>query len=308
MTGSSEGSIIRILRDKLGICGPLEDVESYRFGSRRFVIATDTLVESTDMPPGMRLADAARKSVAACVSDFVVKGVRPRFGTISVVLPRGMPKRGVAEIGTGLKSASTEFGIKILGGDVSEGAEIAITATLCGVAGRMPARRGAGTGDGIFVTGNFGHAAAGLHLMLASRAGRARYAKAFARPRPGIEFGVRAGRYLSSSMDSSDGLARTLNEMARQGRRRFQITNMPQDRGLEWVAGDLGISASEMILYGGEEYEMVFTVPQSRIRRVTGIAERCGTKLTHIGVVEGGSGVFLPDGSKVEDRGWSHFG
>lgn len=307
MTILSEDAIIQTMRNALSISTAPEDVESYRWGSKRIIIATDTLVEGTDVPPGMRLADVARKSIVACVSDFTAKGVRPRCGTISLVLPRTASKRQVREIKNGFRTASMEFGIRMLGGDVNEGDQIAITATLCGVADKMVARRGARVGDGIFVTGNFGHAAAGLRLLLHTKTRRGRYVDAFARPRPGLAFGISAGPHLSSSMDSSDGLAKTLHEMSRQSGKKFQITGLPRDDRLDNAARGLGVRAEELVLFGGEEYETVFTVPQKNIARITGISRRCGTKITRIGVVQRGNGVYLPDGRRVDNRGWSHF-
>ena len=61
-----------------------EDVESFKIGKKHLIVKVDTLVESTDLPPGMELVDAARKSIVSCVSDFAAKGVRPIFGIVIV--------------------------------------------------------------------------------------------------------------------------------------------------------------------------------------------------------------------------------
>ena len=61
----------------------------------------DTLVESTDVPPGMKLEDVARKSVVSCVSDFATKGVKPIFGIISLTIPKRFSKLNIERLATG---------------------------------------------------------------------------------------------------------------------------------------------------------------------------------------------------------------
>ena len=327
MTKLDERRIIRILQRGMGghdrFAG--EDVEVFGRGARNAVVAIDALVQSTDVPPGMRPAQISRKSVAACASDFAAKGVRPEFGTVSIVIPGGFSARRVAGLARGFGRASEEFGIRILGGDTSGGRELVIAVALYGrtAAGGIVPRGGAKTGDSIFVTGDFGHAAAGLRSLLrrkgpGSPRADQRFRNAFCNPRPRLEFGVRARRYLTSSMDSSDGLARTLNEMARQSGRRFAVSQLPGGgAALEAFAARNGCRAEDLVLFGGEEYEMVFTVPEKNVSRVRGLGRRCGVKLAEIGTVRAGRGVFLErrgrrDGTRrggttrIPDTGWTH--
>ncbi len=316
MTRPDEDQVIRILQKRLGGTGPHEDVEVFMRGSKRIVVAVDTLVQSTDVPPGMRTSEISRKSVAACVSDFAAKGVRPEFGTVSVTIPKGFSKRQVTDLAVGFQRASREFGVRILGGDTGGGAELSISVALYGTAGRIVPRGGAEPGDRIFVTGYFGNAAAGLHLLLnGGGSGRPgsdrRYRDAFCNPRPRLEFGARSGRYLSSSMDSSDGLARTLNEMSRQSGRRFSITGLPCEKALGAFAEKNGVSVEDLTLFGGEEYEMVFTVPEKNVPKIRKMARECGTRLVEIGAVGPGRGVVSRMGRRarrIPDRGWSHLG
>ncbi len=316
MTELDEDQIIGILRKKLGRTGPHEDVEVFRRGSRITVVAVDTLVQSTDVPPGMKMSEVSRKAVAACVSDFAAKGVRPEFGTVSVTIPRGLPRGQLAGLAVGLQRASREFKVGILGGDTSGGAEVSVSVSLYGTAGRIVPRGGAKPGDRIFVTGYFGNTAAGLHLLLnGKKSGRprldARYRNAFCNPRPRLEFGTKAARYLSSSMDSSDGLAMTLNEMSRQSACRFSVTRLPYEKALCIFAERNGIPVEDLALFGGEEYEMVFTAPEKNIPKVKKAAEKSGVGLIEIGVVEPGGGVVSRLGRKtagIPDRGWGRPG
>jgi len=317
MAGLDEGKIIGILQGGIAARGLAhEDVQVFGRGPRGVAVAVDTLVESTDVPPGMKMPEISRKAVAACVSDFAAKGIRPEFGVISVTVPRRLSRRQAAGLAEGFQRASREFGVKILGGDTSGGAELSISVTLCGAAGRIVPRGGAKAGDRIFATGSFGDAAAGLRLLLnGRRSGRAGpdagYRSAFCSPKPKLEFGVRAGRHVSSAMDSSDGLAKTLNEMARQSGKRFVLTRLPYEKPLEAFAGRSGMRVEDLVLYGGEEYETVFTAQEKNIPRIESIARGSGCRITEIGSVEGGRGVRLQAGGrdkKIPDRGWNHRG
>ncbi len=314
MTRLSESQIIDILRKNAGMKRSVrEDVEIFRRGSDIIVTAIDTLVQSTDVPPGMKTAEISRKSISACISDFAAKGTRPDFGTISVTIPSRFARGRIVELAKGFQKASREFGVKIIGGDVNEGIELSISVSLYGITDSIIPRGGAMTGDRVFVTGYFGNTAAGLRLLLGwKKSGNTRldaiYRNAFCNPKPKLDFGVRAKKYLSSAMDSSDGLARTLNEMARQSRKRITVTALPFERTLEVFAGRNKVSAEDLTLFGGEEYETVFTVPEKSIRKIRQIAKDVGTKVIEVGIVGAGSGVLNQlTGRKIPDVGWSHF-
>ena len=84
-----EKEIIRIFQAKFGNKKFIsEDVEFFRLGKSSLVFNIDSLVESTDIPPGFRLDKIARKSVVACVSDFAAKGIQPKFGFVSMIIPK----------------------------------------------------------------------------------------------------------------------------------------------------------------------------------------------------------------------------
>lgn len=320
MAAPDEDLAVRILRRAVGAGGsPGEDVEIFAGRGRgRVAVAVDTLVESTDVPPRMEMSRVSRKAVAACVSDFAAKGVAPEFGVVSVVVPAGMARGRITALARGFRRASREFGVKILGGDTSGGRELVISVSLYGAADRIVPRGGARPGDAIFATGDFGDSAAGLRLLLRQApppggagqgAAERRYEDAFCVPRPRLEFGIRSRRYVSSAMDSSDGLARTLNEMARQSGSRFVLSRLPHGRALGAFAARNGIPVEELVLFGGEEYETVFTAPRRNAARVRAAAAKSRTKVTEIGAVGPGSGVeLLSEGGSatIPDRGWVH--
>jgi thiamine-monophosphate kinase len=110
MTKLDESSIIKIFQDRLGKKKFVsEDVEIFNLGKNKIVAKTDTLVESTDIPPKMRLSDAARKSIVACVSDFAAKGVKPKYGIISINLPKTISRSKINEIASGFRKACNDY-------------------------------------------------------------------------------------------------------------------------------------------------------------------------------------------------------
>jgi thiamine-monophosphate kinase len=309
MTNLDEKEIIKIFQKGFGRIIS-EDVETFSLGKKLGVIKTDTLVEGTDIPPKMKLSDAARKSIVACVSDFAAKGVRPSYCIISVSIPRKYSAKKIKEIADGFRDASREFGFKILGGDTNEGKELVLSVSFVGISNNIVRRSGARTGDSIIVTGPFGNASAGLKHVMSGKKADAKFAKkiknAVYRPTPRLGFGVSAGKYMSSAMDSSDGLSTTLVEMSTQSKKKFAINNLPMDPKLEKFAKQNRLDVIDLVFNGGEEYEIVATIPQKNLKKIKQIAKLSKITIIEIGRVEKGQGVFLAD-KKIESGGWLHF-
>lgn len=291
-----------------------EDVESFRIGKNFGVIKTDTLVEGTDVPPGMSPEQIARKSIVAPLSDFASKGVRPLYGIISVSLPKNYSKVKISQLAIGFRKAANEFGFRILGGDTNEGKEIVISATLFGLAKKITRRSGARNGDLIVVTGHFGNTSAGLKVLLHGKKASSKFKKlvkkAVLMPKPRLGFGAAATKYLTSTMDSSDGLSTTLVEMARQSKKKFVITQIPKDKRLDDFAKSNRLDLIDLVFNGGEEYEIVATASPKNLGKLKKIASAVKIRLVVIGSVKGGSGVFLQRKEKlirIKDAGWSHF-
>lgn len=310
-----ESEIIKIFQKGLGNDKFVsEDVETFSFGKSKIIVKVDTLVSSTDIPPKMSLSDAARKSMVACISDFASKGVKPEYGMISVNLPKTISRSKIKEISNGLRAASKEFGVKILGGDTNEGEEIVFHVCVFGKSDKIIPRKGAKRGDLIFVTGPFGYTAAGLKILLK----RKKTAKSFAQkaipsvlqPKPRLEFGLKARNYISSAMDSSDGLSTTLNEMSRQSKQKFIIDTIPTKKDVYEFAKDNKIDPIDLVFHGGEEYEFAFTVPKKFKTKILKIASQLNIPIVQVGQVTKGRGVYLKNNGNflhLRDLGWHHF-
>lgn len=314
MSRLTEKKIIEIFQSRLNRKFVSEDVEYFKIGKKYFVLKIDTLVESTDIPKNTSLQYAARKSVISCISDFAAKGIKPNFGIVSVVLPRKLSKKKIEDLAIGFEKASKEFDIKILGGDTNEGKEISISFTLFGITNKIIKRKGAKLNDVIISSGPFGYSSAGLFILQKKK----KHSQSFGtkaknsvlNPKSRLMFGLKNKNYFSSSMDSSDGLSTTLNEMAEQSKRKFVITNIPAQRDVFDFATSNRLDPMNLIFNGGEEYEIIATVNPSDLAKIKKYAKIHHIQLYEIGYVTKGNGVYLQKNSKfikIKDKGWHHF-
>ena len=310
-----ESEIIKIFQKGLGNKKFVsEDVETFSFGKSKIIVKVDTLVSSTDIPSKMSLFDAVRKSIVACISDFAAKGVKPEFGIISINLPRSISRCKIKDISKGLSATAKEFSIKFLGGDTNEGQEIVFHVCMFGKSDRIIPRKGAKNGDLIFVTGPFGYTAAGLKILLHGKKSSKEFTRkaitTVFKPKPRLKFGLEARKYISSAMDSSDGLSTTLNEMSKQSNQKFVIENIPTCDDVYEFAKNNKIDPIEIIFHGGEEYELVFTVSKRSKSKILEIASHLNIPIVQIGEVAKGRGVYVKNNSKLlrlKDFGWHHF-
>jgi len=291
-----------------------EDVEILNLDKIKIIAKTDTLVESTDIPSKMKLSDAARKSVVACVSDFAAKGVKPKYGMISINLPKTISRSKVNEIVSGFKKACKEFNISIIGGDTNRGKEIVFNVCLFGITDRIVTRKGSKKGDLIFVTGPFGYTSAGLSMLLGKKKGKEVFSKkaikSVINPKPSLDFGLKNKKYFSSSMDSSDGLSTTLNEMSKQSENKFIINKIPVLKDLEDYVKFYKLDLNDLVFNGGEEYEFIFTASPKHKKIIEKNAVLLKTQIIEIGYVTLGKGVYIGEENNfinLKDSGWKHF-
>ena len=314
MSKLSEKKIIELFQNKLGNASFVpEDVESFKIGKKRIIVKVDTFVESTDLPPGMKLEDAARKSIVSCVSDFAAKGVKPIFGIISLTIPKRFSRSNIESLAKGFQKAAKEFRLKILGGDTNEGKELVINFSLFGVTEKIVNRKGAKTSHIVIASGPFGYTGAGLSILLknkkCSKKFGAKAKMAVFKPNCRLMFGLKNKNYFSSSMDSSDGLSTTLNEMSNQSKKKFVITSMPSENDVLEFAKSNELNSNNLILNSGEEYEIVATTSKANLPKIKKYAKKHRIKLYEIGYVTKGKGVFYKKNGKfvrIKDGGWKH--
>lgn len=322
-----ETDIVRIILMVLGQPKPPfapigDDVAVMSYGNKNLVMKTDMFVGSTDLPPGMNLFHAARKTIVMCVSDFAAKGIRPSATMISLGLKRPVYKNDIIQLAKGFRAAAKEFGLSIIGGDTNEANDLIIDCAMFGFGRRPIPRSGARPGDIVIVTGPFGYTSLGLHILLKAPkvVTNSKKMKAFEKecqnsvllPQPRLALGLALAKakLLNASMDSSDGLALSLWELAERSSVAIDIDILPNTEGTRSCAKKYGLSLEDVVFHGGEEYEIVATLPPENWERARKIAQRLDSNLITIGKVVKGSPTvrrITQDRSWIlEKRGWIH--
>lgn len=316
MKNPDEIEIIKTFQSRFGKKSRFQanDVEVLKIGKAKFVVKSDMLVQSTDIPTGMKLDEVARKSLVSCISDFSCKGVKPTFATIALAIPRSFTQKMVNDLADGFLRSSKEFGVYIIGGDTNEGKELVIEVSMFGASSqKIPSRGGARIGDIVITSGPFGYSSVGLKIVLdgykTNPQATKRFRKAIFRPNPRLDFGLKAAKYFSSSMDSSDGLAITLNDMSRQSKKKFVITSLPTENEIIEFAHQNKMNLKDLVFCGGEEYEIVSTVHPRDLQKIRNLAKKMNIPLSEIGYVSNGKNVVLVDNDKskvIKRCGWTH--
>lgn len=296
-----------------------DDVSAYLInGGQVVVLKADMLVGKTDVPPKMSLWQAARKAVVMNISDFAAKGVKPKVMLVSLGLPRRLSVDDIKEIGEGLNAGAREYDVYIVGGDTNEAVDLVISLSVFGMARKdeVMLRSGAKPGDFVAVTGFFGKSSAGLKILLdgfkAPKKVRNSLFESVYMPKARLKEGLALTLTgaVTASIDSSDGLAWSLYEIAKASHVGFLIDNPPVAYEAKRFAEINGLDPLELAFYGGEEYELVLTVKPQLWSKAEEAVKKAGGSLIRIGMVTAEKQVILEvAGEKkvIEPRGWEHF-
>jgi thiamine-monophosphate kinase len=282
------------------------------------VLTTDALVENVhffaDDPPDL----VARKALRVNLSDLAAKGAKPVGFMLSLALSDRVDERWLEKFASGLKADAAEFSCPLFGGDTVRGPVLMINVAMIGSvpSGTMVRRAGAKVGDRVCVTGTIGDAALGLQI----KQGRlnalapehsdhlvARYL--LPQPRNALAEAVRT--HASAAMDVSDGLIGDLAKLCDVSGVGAQIDadRVPFSAAVR-AAVAVDATLLETALTGGDDYEIVCTVPASKFDGVKGAAKAVGVDLAEIGVISAGHGVRVLDAGREMTfaRGsFSHF-
>jgi thiamine-monophosphate kinase len=296
-----------------------DDVNAISLGDGRAVILkTDMLVWKTDIPMGMTPLQAGRKAVVMNFSDLGSKGVRPLAFLAALGAPSTTPVDWVENIAKGFEAGAREYGGYMVGGDTNEACDIIISGMAYGLAEekRLVLRGTSKPGDVLATTGGFGNTTAAFKILLdglsVPKALRARLVESVYMPRARVNAGIAlaASSAATSSMDSSDGLAVSLHDLQKSSGNGFRLTSVPLTRDAEKFAELNNLDRVTLALYGGEEYELVFTVKPDMVEEARKALRSTGADLIELGVVtKNRKIIYVEDGIEkpVGKGGWEHF-
>ncbi len=289
---------------------------------QQLLITTDALVAEVHFFADDAADTIAHKALAVNVSDIVAKGGQPTSYLLTIALPKNIDADWLAQFADGLGAAQQAFGCELVGGDtVSTSGPLMISITMLGNIdrGKMVKRNGAAPGDVVFVSGSIGDAALGLLVRRktpwAANAGvdkrwldylRERYL----RPLPRVEIASQIAAYASAAMDVSDGLLGDFDKLcaASDVGGVIEIARVPlSDAATSVVANNPELM--ETVLTGGDDYEVLATVPADLADRF----EQEALNVTRIGLIverQNGLKVLDADGQLLElaQSAYDHFG
>jgi thiamine-monophosphate kinase len=311
----------RPLASEQGAFGLVDDAALYSPAPDEELVLTVDLIAAgvhfmADDPP----VSIARKALRVNLSDLAAKGAKPVGYLVSLALPEDWTEDWVRDFSKGLAEDQATFGTALLGGDTtraSGGVTVSITAIGSVPKGGMVHRSGARPGDAIFVSGTIGDAALGLGVrrgkykpsQVAARFLRDRYLH----PQPRVALAPLVRTFATSAMDVSDGLVGDLAHICEASRvgATIDATQIPLSEAAREVVESSSIAFSEAIT-GGDDYEILASVPEARASDFSAGAKAVGVPVTRIGRIVAGEGppvVLGIDGNPLifEALGHTHF-
>ena len=269
------------------------------------VVTQDSLVEDIHFSTKFISAfDLGFKAVMVNVSDVAASGAEPKYLTVSLSLPSNVKEDFVEEFYNGCKKACGND-VQIVGGDITGSEKIYISICAIGkTLGRnISSRQNAKIGQKVIVSGIHGSSSAGLKLLLEGKNSPEKFIKSHINPVAQVEFGKNISNTVKepyAMMDTSDGLMDGLSTIANESGVLLDIDfdKIPYDKDIEQFE-----NWQDLVLFGGEDYQILATVPQN----FQGGFE--------IGVVKEGLGVNLKLRDKithyskqdVEEKVFNHF-
>lgn len=273
--------------------------------------AADTIVEGVHFPADLSAEDVGHRVLAVNLSDMAAMGAEPAWALLALTMPRA-DQAWLRRFAHGLHGLAREHGTAVVGGDMSAG-PLSATLTILGFvpAGQALRRAGARAGDEVWVSGTPGDAAAGLAALSGALEAPPRViaplVERFCRPRPRVALGLLLRGIASACIDVSDGLAADLGKLCSASRvgASLDSTCLPLSAAMRGAADP--VKARRWALAGGDDYELLFTVPPGT--DCVSLGRSAGVDLTRIGVIESGAGVRI-DGEPAAaelGHGFDHF-
>ncbi len=270
------------------------------------VVTADALVAGVHFREHDSPNTAAARALRTNLSDLAAMGAKPYGYMLTLALPPGCDAGWMAAFTERLARDQSTFGIGLLGGDtVATPGPLTVAVTALGFveSGQLLRRSGARPGDMVCVSGTIGDAALALKVAGAVPALQER----FRLPEPRLALGRALIGCATAAIDISDGLVADLGHLCRASGvgARVGVATVPLSAaGRACLRADP--SLIETVLTGGDDYELLFTMPQSSRPALTGLPER----VSEIGVIESGREIVVHDakGARLSfpHEGWRH--
>ena len=282
----------------------------------QLIVTTDTLVQGVHFFADMEPRALGHKAVAVNLSDIAAMGGEPAWISIAVTLPE-VDEQWVEAFTAGINEICEYYNVQVIGGDTTQG-PLAVTISAKGLVPKDKAivRSGAKPGDWIFVTGTLGDAGVAIDAIKHNKTlplkHQAFLKNRFEYPTPRVAIAQGLREIASSAIDISDGLLSEIGHIlaASNVGAVINIDQLPLSDALLGSVEDES-QYYEFALAAGDDYELLFTVPEDKRGALDVTLAHYGVKLTCIGQILGQAGnVELRKDNQpftFEGKGFQHF-
>ena len=299
-----------------------DDAALIKFNSEHnnnLVVATDTLIEGVHFPNAAGAFDIAQRAMCVNLSDLAAMGAVPRWFTLGLTMPKNLAQsEWLGQFSAGLKIIADQYDCALIGGDTTCG-PLSVNITMLGEVPLLEAMRrdGASIGDIIYVTGFLGDGAAALknemekpHSTNTFRNSERLFDR-FYRPTPRIKEGLKIRSIATACIDISDGLVADLEHLCRSSNTAANVSveNLPIHPEVKKHYPE---QYSDFALFGGDDYELCFTVPESKNLIMGELVESESVNAVPIGKIiesNGSGSQVLLNGKACNSKnvGYKHF-
>jgi thiamine-monophosphate kinase len=279
------------------------------------VAAVDTIVAGRHFPEDSDARSIGHRALAVNLSDIAAMGATPLWATLALTLPSA-DSDWLEKFAAGFMELADAHGVALVGGDTTQG-PLTVSVQILGHVphGAALRRSGAQAGDLLVVSGTLGDAAAGLACLRSSPSRASsrevdELIRRFDYAQPRVQLGVCARGIATAAMDLSDGLVGDLPKLAQASglAAHVDVERLPMSAAVRAVASSG--QELEWALAGGDDYELLLTVPPKRFAELKSAADRLNLMLTTIGELCDGVGVtWSLNGKDFVPRvsGFDHF-
>lgn len=280
-----------------------------------WVISTDTLIADVHFFADDRPEDIATKILGVNLSDLAAMGATPRYYTLNASYPKNIAPEWIARFAGQLDNLQKHYQFFLLGGDTTATpGPLCFSLTALGTVpkGRSLQRDTAQIGDLIFVTGTIGDAALGLIERRKTASLHPQLIDRYLRPQPRTTVGPALLNYATACLDISDGLLGDLGHILTHSQcgAIIEQNKIPLSREAKHILQE-DHKTYDIILNGGDDYELLFTAPAQYISHIDEISLQSGVQITQIGQIKQGKTLtcLSPNGQEMQitQKSYTHF-
>ena len=279
-----------------------DDTAITKVTSTNLISTCDMLIQSRHFPENMSYFEMGFKAVTVNVSDLAAMGAEPLGFLLAIAIPKDLEFDSFKEIIEGVSSACDYYDIPLIGGDTNEASEIIISGTALGLCDNPLMMDTYSIGDVVAVTGDIGHAALGFKLDAFDNVYIKKALKPLARIKEGI---ILRESGATSATDITDGLASELYQIKKDS---FGFMIYEELLGIsdeyKHCCESLGLSYLDLVLHVGEDFELLFTIPEDKLDDLD-IDYKVIGEVTDSDIVE----ITLENGivERIENNGYEHY-